>query len=84
MIWSKDDPAAEGVAEVDDPGADHKPDDVGQRPLQGQDEHVVRVEEPEVPVRGGRKVGFTIYSSCITVFAKKKDFSISLIVSDVI
>ncbi len=49
MVGSKDDPAAEGVAEVDDSGADHEPDDVRQRALQSQDEHVVRIEEAEVP-----------------------------------
>ena len=49
MVRPKDDPATEGVAEVDDPGANHEPDDVRQRALQGQDQHVVGVEEAQVP-----------------------------------
>ena len=49
MVGSKDDPAAKGVAQVDDSRADHEPDDIGQCTLQGQDEDIVSVEETEIP-----------------------------------
>ena len=49
MVRPENDPSAEGVAEIDDPGADHEPDHVRQRALQRQDQHVVGVEKTEIP-----------------------------------
>jgi len=49
VVGSQHDPAAEGVAQVDDSRADHEPDDIGQRTLQGQDKDIVSVEETEIP-----------------------------------
>jgi len=49
VVGPEHDPAAEGVSEVDDAGADHEPDDVWKRTFQGEDQHVVGVKEAEVP-----------------------------------
>lgn len=40
MVWSKDNPSTEAVAQVDDPGAADKPDNVRKGGPQCQDENL--------------------------------------------